>query len=159
MINTRASINKAVEALNLGIPVEFEDNQAIEPGAGAYPSVFIRVLSDERQRPAHFGRLAPGATTGGVHREALVLEAEVRSRSTTWNEADYYAGLLRDGLSERTLTRKIWLLDADSINPAPVTAGLIRMGVARVDHVEDDQQPQFRSAVVTWADIEVEVPA
>lgn len=156
MLNTRASIHKTVDALVLGLSLLLEDYGSIQPGAGPYPSLAVRILSDDRQRPAHFGRLTP-RTPAGAHRETLVVECEVRTQSSTWNQALHYAGLLRAGMDERSIVRRTWLLDADTPNPNPAAAGSIRFGESQLTMVTAEGQPDCKSAFLTW-ECQVEVP-
>jgi hypothetical protein len=156
VLNTRASINKAVQALNLGIPVVFDDYQPTRPGAGEYPSVCVRVLSDNRQPTRHLGRLTP-QTPAGAHQETAVVECEVRTQSQTFNQAAYYAGILRDGLDEQTVARRTWLLDPDTVNPNPAEAGSIRFGVSQLTTLAAEGKPDYKSAFLTW-ECQVEVP-
>lgn len=156
MLNTRASINKAVEALNLSPSLLFDDYQSLRPGTGPYPAIAVRVLDDQRQRPIHFSRRTPRSPIG-AHRETLVVECEVRTRSRTWNEAVYYAGLIRDALDEKTIARRSWLLDLDSINLAPASAGFIMFGPSALTTLEAEDQPEYKSAFLTW-EVQVEVP-
>lgn len=156
MLNTRASINKAFEGINLGLPISFEDYQTVPPGAGEYPSVAVRIMGDDRQTPRHIGRQTPGSPKG-AHRETLTVECEVRTESQTWNQAVHYAGLIRAALDERRITRSTWLIDAETVNPNPAAAGFVRFGPSQLTPLSAEDQPVFKSAFLTW-ECSVEVP-
>lgn len=155
MLNTRASINKIVEGLALGLPLDFEDRD-MPPGAGEYPSLAVRILGDDRRKAKYFGRRTPLSPLG-AHQETLVLECEVRTKSTTWNQAMAYVVTIRASIDEKRFARRTWLLTAGTANPAPADAGWIQFGESRLNPLIAEGQPEYRSAFLTWECL-VEVP-
>jgi hypothetical protein len=64
---------------------------------------------------------------------------------------------LRDGLDEQTVARRTWLLDPDTVNPNPASAGSIRFGVSQLTTLAAEEKPDYKSAFLTW-ECQVEVP-
>ncbi|MFO7172054.1 MAG: hypothetical protein DIU70_003665 [Bacillota bacterium] len=161
-LNTRASLNKAfeeaVQTLGLGLTVQYDQYAPLQPGAGPYPSLVVRILDDQAQPVTHFGRRTPRSPTG-AKRYRLMVEAEVRTQSPTFNQAAHIASLLRSYFDGRQIPRRTWLLNATTPNPSPADAGFIRFTEeSRLDLLQDEQQQNYKSAFLTW-EVEVEIPA
>lgn len=157
MLNTRASIDKAFAGAGLvGVQLLLDDYQALQLGTGPYPSLAVRILDAGAPVDQHLGQRTP-RSPAGAERYTLVIEGEVRTNSPTWNEAIGYADQLRAVFDKTTFARQTWLLDPKTANPTPTTAGFIRFNRATLTTLQDESQPDYKSAFLTW-EAQVEVP-